>query len=286
MQAQKSFNIHYSILQENGTLARKVQVVPGKDKGDATDTLKKSLEVEKVDMRKIYIYKVELSASKLADEKAKPASKPEPESPKLPKTLKEIHETFPPPDGTEWTERAKTPNGFANRVMSFVCDVKQNVITNKDEVRTLKLVLEISGTQVNGVQGGMLKYRPQESLKITCEPIQIDALDDKTKKPEKQMNLDDSTRTKKQEEKKGYAEREAEKKKTNSNAKPEDKPAQSEKMKLPRPVISQGTDSKGNHYYFDRAERQMYKATKVGAISKVDGPPSPLTQHDEGYKGQ
>lgn len=299
-QEQKSFDIHFSMLQENGTLARKVQVVPGKNKEDAVDTMKKSLEVEKVDMRKINIYKVELSASKLAGEKSETvlesksqppvkkntfgfgSEKSEPGSSKQPETKKAEAEKFVP----RKPELAETPNSFANRVMSFICDVKQNVITNKDGVRTLKLVLEISGTQVNGVQGGMLKYRPQESLKITCEPIQVDMLDDKTKKPERQMTLDDATRTRKQEEKKEQEAKQAKDKKPDGKAKPEDKPAQPETVTLPGTALSQGVDSKGNQYFFERTTRQMYAVTKTGVVSKVDGPPEPLTQRSGGYKGQ
>lgn len=288
VQTQKSFDIHYSMLQENGTLMRKVQVVPGKDKDDAIDTMKKSLEVENVDMRKINIYKVELSATKLAGDKnetvleseSQPpvkkntfgfgSEKPEPGSTKQPETKKTEAKKNEP----KKPETAETPNDFANRVMSFVCDVKQSVITNKDGVRTLKLVLEVSGTQVNGVQGGMLKYRPQESLKITCEPIQVDVLDDKNKKPEKQVTLDDATRTKKKEEKQEHEAKQAKEKK------------EKRETILPQAAISQGTDKQGNHYYFDRETRQMYAVTKDGVASKVDGPPEPLTRHDGLAKGQ
>lgn len=296
VQEQKSFDIHFSMLQENGTLARKVQVVPGKNKEDAVDTMKKSLEVEKVDMRKINIYKVELSAPKLAGDKNETVLESESQPPVKKNTL-DFGSERPKPgsskqpdeakkDKSEKPELAETPSSFASRIMSFVCDVKQNVITNKDGVRTLKLVLEISGTQVNGVQGGMLKYRPQESLKITCEPIQADMLDDKIKKPERQMTLDDATRTRKQEDEKDFRAKQTKEKKTDEKEKPEGKPAQPEPVTLPGTALSQGVDSKGNQYFFERTTRQMYAVTKTGIVSKVDGPPEPLQQVKSGYKGQ
>jgi len=288
-QAQKFFEVHYSILKENGTLERKVQVVPGKDQEDAIDTMKHDWSIEKIDLRKVNIYKIEEKTEPVAGAKAE---KPKTESEKQPDEKKAeaptVESQLPPgtvyPNGTDWNGSNLKPNSFNGRKMSFVCDAKQSVITNKDGVRTLKLVLEVSGTQVAGVQGGMLKYRPQESLKITCEPIQVDALDDKLKKPERQMTLDDATRTKKLEENKQHEAKQSKEKKPNGKAKPEDKPAAPVKVVVPGSALSQGIDSKGNEYFFDRGARQMYAATPDGIVSKVDGPPEPLKQRVSGDK--
>lgn len=275
-QDQKSFEVHYSILQENGTLARKIHVLRGKDPEDVKDTLSKALEAEKTDMRKVNVYKVnEIKPGELNGKEIKNIIRDD----SVPKEKKDTPKKQPSA-GPPAEQPAERPENPANRKTSFICDVKQSVITDKDGVRTLKLVLEVSGSQVNGVQIGMLRYRPQESLEITCEPLQADLLlDDRFQKPEKQLTLDDTARTRKHEEIKTAAQK-ADTQKADAGK------ADAGKIILPKTALSQGVDSKETKYFFDRLTRQMFAVSKTGEVSKVDGPPEPLRQSEGGYRGQ